>query len=231
MQNDGEGVGPYSIALQSIAFDAQLRGQANVLPAVGRKVPCVVSSPGAVAEYRFALAAYIPAAARCATGDRAVYREIWDERGTLVFRDPYRRFSGLENAQLPVTVSRAGNYTCAYSGLKGDTRYQCSLVPGHGADGKLTAPVGDQQSSRPGKQHHQGGQPDQAALVTVMGVGEGTTADKGVAEQGHQHEQGQASQLAVIAAQPPPWRWATAATSRPGPPAHAADSIVPIVRG
>lgn len=126
-----EGVGPYSIALQSIAFDAQLRGQANMLQLGGSAMRGIIAK-GAVAEYRFALAAYTPAAfSFAATGDKGRFTaEIWDEQGTLVFRDPYRRFSGLENAQLPVTVSRAGNYTLRLLGVEGDTRYQCSLVPG-----------------------------------------------------------------------------------------------------
>ncbi len=126
-----EGVGPYSLALQSIAFDAQLRGQANVLQQGGSAMRGVIAK-GAVAEYRFTLAAYTPAAfAFAATGDKGRFTvEIWDEQGTLVFRDPYRRFSGLENAQLPVTVSKAGNYSLRLLGIEGETRYQCSLVPG-----------------------------------------------------------------------------------------------------
>ncbi|MDD2463107.1 MAG: hypothetical protein PHI97_03855 [Desulfobulbus sp.] len=123
-----EGIGPYSIGVQSIAFDAQLRGQANTLQLNGPSMGGTIAT-GAVAEYRFPMEAFSPVRFNfTATGDPGRFTvEVWDAKGTLVFRDPHRLFSGQENSSLPVTVSDAGTYTLRLIGVDGETRYNLML--------------------------------------------------------------------------------------------------------
>ncbi|MGD9946901.1 MAG: hypothetical protein AB7U29_00320 [Desulfobulbus sp.] len=126
-----EGIGPYRIGLQSIAFDAQLRGQANTLHINSPSMRGTIAK-GAVAEYRFPMEAFSPVQFNfTATGDPGRFTaEVWDARGTLVYRDPNRLFSGQENRALPITVSEPGTYTLRLIGVEGETRYQCTLVSG-----------------------------------------------------------------------------------------------------
>jgi hypothetical protein len=123
-----EGAGPYTIALESIAFDAQLRGQANVLQPGGRAMRGVIAK-GAVAEYRFTAEAYTPIRFNfAASGDQGRYTvEVWDAGGILIFRDPHRHFSGQESAVLPVTVATSGNYALRLIGIDGETGYTLTL--------------------------------------------------------------------------------------------------------
>jgi hypothetical protein len=124
-----EGVGPYAIALEAIAFDAQLRGRANVLQQGGRAMGGAIAT-GAVAEYRFSAEAYTPMRFNFAATDGQDGHftvEVWDSEGMLIFRDPHRHFSGRESAVLPFTVSKAGAYILRLIGLDGETGYTISL--------------------------------------------------------------------------------------------------------
>ena len=123
-----EGIAPYSIGLESIAFDAQLRGQANTLQVGGPSMNGTIAK-GAVAEYRFTMDAFAPVRFNfSASGDSGRFTaEVWDARGTLIYQDPHRLFSGLENGTLPITVSQPGTYAIHLIGVEGESRYSLSL--------------------------------------------------------------------------------------------------------
>lgn len=124
-----EGAGQYTLALQSIAFDAQLRGEANVLKIGGGAATGVIAKDAA-AEYRFDLDANVPVRFNFpATGDQGAYNvEVLDSSGKPVYSDPYKRIRGLESAFIPFTASKADHYILRLLGTDGESRYAVTLT-------------------------------------------------------------------------------------------------------
>ena len=124
-----EGAGQYSLALQSIAFDAQLRGEANLLK-IGGSAASGVIAKDAVAEYRFDLDANVPVRFNFpATGDQGAYNvKVLDSTGSPVYSDPYKRIRGQETSFIPFTASKADQYTLRLIGTEGECRYAVSLT-------------------------------------------------------------------------------------------------------
>jgi len=124
-----EGAGQYTLALQSIAFDAQLRGEANVLK-IGGSAATGVIAKDAAAEYRFDLEANIPVRLNFpATGDQGSYNAaVLDSAGKVVYSDPYKRIRGQESIFIPFTASKADQYTLRLLGTDGECRYAVTLT-------------------------------------------------------------------------------------------------------
>ncbi len=125
-----EGAGQYTLTIQSIAFDSQLRGAANMLK-VGANTVSGILAKDAVAEYRFDLDAFTPVRFNFfGTGDQGTYNvEIWDSAGKLVYSDPYKRIHGLETLFIPFVVSKDDRYTLRLIGTDGECRYALNLTP------------------------------------------------------------------------------------------------------
>jgi hypothetical protein len=124
-----EGEGKYAVKVASIALNAQLRGEANTIQIDGNNVEGVLVR-GAVAEYRLNLEAYSPIRLNFfATGDQGKYTvEIFDSVGNVVYQDPYRRYSGAEDAVLPFTVSKKDTYVVRLTGIEGECKYSLKAV-------------------------------------------------------------------------------------------------------
>ena len=124
-----EGEGRYAVRITSIALNSQLRSEANVIQVGGNTVEGVLAQ-GAVAEYRLELEAYTPIRLNfSATGDQGKYNvEIFDSSGNVVYRDPFKRYSGTETAILPFTVSKKDTYVVRLTGMEGECRYSLNIV-------------------------------------------------------------------------------------------------------
>lgn len=124
-----EGEGKYAFKTSAIAFDAQLRGEGNVLQIDDLPVEGVVAQ-GAVAEYRIAVEAGNPIRLNFSpTGDRGRYNvEILDGTGKAVYMDPYKRYSGLETITLPFAPSKSDRYVVRIVGLEGECRYALAVT-------------------------------------------------------------------------------------------------------
>lgn len=124
-----EGEGKYAFKTSAIAFDAQLRGEGNVLQIDDLPVEGVVAQ-GAVAEYRIAVEAGNPIRLNFSpTGDRGKYNvEILDGTGKAVYMDPYKRYSGLETITLPFAPSKSDRYVVRIVGLEGECRYALAVT-------------------------------------------------------------------------------------------------------
>ena len=124
-----KGIGPFQVSLQSIAFDSQLRGQANSLQIGGPEARGTIAK-GAVAEYRFNVNAMQQVRFNFAPEDDAgqFIVEIRNAQGNIFFKDPYRSFGGMKSGALPFTVAQAGTYTLRLLGTEGETKYALSLT-------------------------------------------------------------------------------------------------------
>lgn len=124
-----KGIGPYQISLQSIAFDSQLRGQANSLQIGGPEARGTIAK-GAVAEYRFNVNALQQVRFNFASEDDLgqFVVEIRNAQGNIFFKDPYRSFGGMKSGALPFTVAQAGTYSLRLIGTEGETKYAISLT-------------------------------------------------------------------------------------------------------
>ncbi len=124
-----EGEGRYAVKILSIAFDAQLRSEANVLQSGGPAAEGRVAK-GTIAEYRFKLEANSPMRLNfLATGGDGRYRvEILDSTGKIIFRDPYKFFSGAETANIPFTASRSDIYSLHIIGTEGEVQYTVRIL-------------------------------------------------------------------------------------------------------
>jgi hypothetical protein len=124
-----EGEGKYAVKISSIALNSQLRGEANVIQVGGNNVEGVIAQ-GAVAEYRLELEAYNPIRLNFfATGDYGKYNvEIFDSTGNVVYRDPYKRYSGTEAAILPFTASKKDTYLVRLIGIEGECKYSLNII-------------------------------------------------------------------------------------------------------
>ncbi len=122
--------GKYTLTVQSIAFDAQLRGEANVLK-IGDSGVSGAIAKDAVAEYRFELEEFVPVRLSfSATGDGGSYAvEIVDSRGTPVYRNPYKRIGGSETTVMPFTVAKTDTYTLRLVGAEGECGYSVAIAP------------------------------------------------------------------------------------------------------
>jgi hypothetical protein len=124
-----EGAGQYALNIQSIAFDSQLRGEANVLKIEGHTASGIVAKD-AVAEYRFDGDAHSPVRFHfAATGDPGAFNvEILDSAGKPVYSDPYKRIRGQETSFIPFAASKADRYTLRLIGTEGECRYAITLT-------------------------------------------------------------------------------------------------------
>ncbi|MDR3630670.1 MAG: hypothetical protein P4L42_10060 [Desulfocapsaceae bacterium] len=124
-----EGEVKYTVRIASIALNAQLRGDANIIQIGGNSVEGVLAQ-GAVAEYRLELAAYTPVRLNfSATGDNGKYNvEVFDSNGNIVYRDPYKRYSGTEAAMLPLTVSKNDTYLIRLKGIEGECKFSLNIM-------------------------------------------------------------------------------------------------------
>ena len=124
-----EGAGKFAVKIASIALNSQLRGEQNVIRVGGNAVEGVIAQ-GAVAEYRFEVEAYSPVRLNFfATGDHGQYNvEVLDSKGNIVYRDPFKHYSGAESAILPFTASKKDAYLIRLIGIEGECRYSLKIV-------------------------------------------------------------------------------------------------------
>jgi hypothetical protein len=125
-----EGEGRYSVKVKSIALDSQLRAESNVLHGGDDAVDGVIAQ-GAVAEYRINVEATKPIRLHFfATGDRGKYNvEILDSTGKAIYLDPYKRYSGTEEATIPFSTLKSDTYSLRILGIEGECKYSLAVEP------------------------------------------------------------------------------------------------------
>jgi flavin-binding protein dodecin len=123
-----EGEGQYKVKISSIALDAQLRSEANVIQVDGNAVTGIIAQ-GAVAEYRVNLEKNSPIRLSfSATGDQGKYTvEILDSTGKAVFRNPSKHYSGTEAFAVPFTPPNNDTYSLHIIGTEGEGKYKVKI--------------------------------------------------------------------------------------------------------
>ncbi|WP_319588295.1 hypothetical protein [uncultured Desulfobulbus sp.] len=123
-----EGEGKYKVKISSIAFDSQLRSEANVIQ-VGGKAAAGVIAQGAVAKYRVSLEKNSPVRLNfLATGERGKYTiEILDSTGKAVYRNPSRNYSGTETFTLAFTPPKNDTYALHIIGTDDEGKYNFKI--------------------------------------------------------------------------------------------------------
>ena len=118
------GEGRYVVKILPIAFNSQLRDEANEIRIGGDAAEGVIAR-GAVAEYRLKLEANSPIHLNVSAseGEGTFNMEISDSTGNIIFRDPYRYFGMTENANIPLTVSKKDTYSLRIIGTEGEVNY------------------------------------------------------------------------------------------------------------
>ena len=124
-----EGEGKFAVKTISIALNSQLRGEANVIQIGGNTVEGVIAQ-GAIVEYRFELEAYSPIRLNfTATGDHGKFNvEILDSTKNMVYKDPYKHYSGTESAIIPFTASKKDTYLIRLIGIEGECKYSLNIA-------------------------------------------------------------------------------------------------------
>lgn len=120
-----EGEGKYSVKMKLIALSSQLRSEANVIQIDDDATIEGITAQGAVAEYRMTLEANSPIRLIFSpTGDQGKYNvEILDSTGKIVYRDPYKHYSGTEIVNIPFNASKSDTYALRITGTEGEVRY------------------------------------------------------------------------------------------------------------
>ena len=119
-----EGEVKYTVKIQPIALDTQLRSDANVIHVGGNAVAGVIAK-GAIAAYRIKLEANSPIRLIfSATGDQGQYKvEILDSTGKTVYQAPSKRYSGTETATVPFTALKNDTYSLHVVVTEGEGKY------------------------------------------------------------------------------------------------------------
>ena len=125
-----EGDLKYTVKIQPIASDVQLRSEGNVLLVGGNAVAGVIAK-GAVAAYRIKLEANSPIRlVFAATGDQEKYNiEVLDSTGKTVYRAQSKSYSGTDTATVPFTASKNDTYSLHIIGTEGEGKYALKVLP------------------------------------------------------------------------------------------------------